>query len=353
MGRREQFTVGELTLTGNTQYVGAESITILQKDSAGMILLATGLTVPTDATAGYAKGCLFIDTNVVTGSTGLYENVGVTTSCNFDAIGVPTVGELSLAVGSMLVGAGAGVATAIDAKTNTAILIGNGTTVTAQTLDTDVTMSNTGAVTIAADAITTGKILNGAVTAPKLAAGVFTNTFGTRFVNPALAVTDRYFASANMSAAAYAVANPSSGDSLCRNVVATITQVGGANDTVGNLVIDGTNYSDVVIQETLALVQNGTATGVKAFKTVTGLRSATWVRDAGAGSEDTIVIGFGNKLGLSFIKNDAAAFLAAGLGTGLLMAPTVAVGAAIENMTVDLSGGTYDGAKDGFCLFNA
>ena len=171
MGRREQFTVGELTLTGNTQKVGTISINILQKDAAGMILMATGLTVPTDATAGYAKGCLFIDTNVVTGSTGLYENVGTTTSCNFDALGVPTVGELAVAEGSMLVGNASGVATPISAKTNTAILIGNGTTVTAQTLGTDVTMTNAGAVTIANNAVTTAKILDGAVTGAKWSAG--------------------------------------------------------------------------------------------------------------------------------------------------------------------------------------
>ena len=170
MGRREQFSVGELTLTGNTQNVGSQTITILQKDASGKILFCTGTTVPTDATAGYAKGCIFIDTDVTTGSTGLYENIGTTASCNFDALGVPTVGELVLATGSMLVGA-AGVAAAIDAKADGAILIGNGTTVAAQTLDTDVTMTNTGTVTIANNAITTAKILDGAVTGAKWAAG--------------------------------------------------------------------------------------------------------------------------------------------------------------------------------------
>jgi len=170
MGRREQFTVGELTLTGNTQKVGTITVNILQKDAAGKILMATGTTVPTDATAGYAKGCIFIDTDVTTGSTGLYENVGTTTSCNFDALGVPTVGELALTTGSGLIGV-AGVAAAIDLKTNTGILIGNGTTAAVQTLGTDVTMTNTGAVTIANGAITTAKILDGNVTAAKWSAG--------------------------------------------------------------------------------------------------------------------------------------------------------------------------------------
>ena len=170
MGRREQFTIGELTLAGNRYKIGAETVNVLQKDASGKILLATGTTVPTDATAGYAKGCLFIDTDVTTGLSGIYENVGTTASCNFDALGVPTVGELALATGSVIVGA-AGVGAALDLKADGAILIGNGTTIAAQTLDTDVTMTNTGAVTIAPNAITTGKILDGAVTGAKFAAG--------------------------------------------------------------------------------------------------------------------------------------------------------------------------------------
>ena len=55
-------------------------------DDGGYIMYSTGLEVPTDATAGYAKGALHIDTNVATGTTGLYVNVGTTASCNFDAV---------------------------------------------------------------------------------------------------------------------------------------------------------------------------------------------------------------------------------------------------------------------------
>lgn len=65
-------------------------ITVYLRDKSDKIMLASGTDVPTDTTAGYAKGCIFIDTNVVTGSTGIYENVGTTSSCNFDAIGANT-----------------------------------------------------------------------------------------------------------------------------------------------------------------------------------------------------------------------------------------------------------------------
>ena len=56
------------------------------KDSSGKILMATGTDVPADTTTGYAKGCLFIDTDVATGTTGLNCNKGTSTSCVFTAV---------------------------------------------------------------------------------------------------------------------------------------------------------------------------------------------------------------------------------------------------------------------------
>ena len=65
---------------------GAETIKVVLSDGNGDILIAYGDTVPTDATSGYAKGCLFIDTDVATGTTGLYCNKGTSTSCQFTAV---------------------------------------------------------------------------------------------------------------------------------------------------------------------------------------------------------------------------------------------------------------------------
>jgi hypothetical protein len=61
-------------------------IKVLIRDGTGDILYATGTDVPVDTTSGYAKGCLFIDTNVATGTTGLYCNKGTNTSCVFTAV---------------------------------------------------------------------------------------------------------------------------------------------------------------------------------------------------------------------------------------------------------------------------
>lgn len=60
-------------------------VTIL-KDDLGDKLFVTGITVPANATTGYAKSCLFIDTDVATGTGSLYLNKGTKTSCVFTLV---------------------------------------------------------------------------------------------------------------------------------------------------------------------------------------------------------------------------------------------------------------------------
>lgn len=78
MARREQFTVGELHMIG----VSVGAVTVLARDASNNILMckcATG-SIPS-AVAGYAKGCLLVDT-----TTGiLYSNLGTTSSTSFIA----------------------------------------------------------------------------------------------------------------------------------------------------------------------------------------------------------------------------------------------------------------------------
>ena len=130
------------TLAGTTG-----QILVLMRDKSNDVLIATGTDVPTGATSGYAKGCLFIDRNVATGATGLYENIGTNTSCNFNAIGAVAAGEITLATGSILLGT-AGVAAALDGKGDAKILVGNGTTMTSVSLSGDATITNAGVVTV-------------------------------------------------------------------------------------------------------------------------------------------------------------------------------------------------------------
>jgi len=62
-------------------------------------------------------------------------------------------GGITLAQGNVLVGNASGVAAALDASTDTQVLVGNGTTITSVAMSGDATMANTGAVTIAAGAV--------------------------------------------------------------------------------------------------------------------------------------------------------------------------------------------------------
>ena len=58
--------------------------TIVEKPGVG-ILFASGTTVPTDATTGFAPGCIFIDTDAAANST-VYINEGTATSCAFKVL---------------------------------------------------------------------------------------------------------------------------------------------------------------------------------------------------------------------------------------------------------------------------
>lgn len=63
------------------------------------IMMAAGITKPTDGTIGYANGCIFIDQDASAGAT-LFINEGTITSCDFNSIlGVVTEAELALLSG--------------------------------------------------------------------------------------------------------------------------------------------------------------------------------------------------------------------------------------------------------------
>jgi len=80
----KRLKVPSLGLTGKTQTVGDTEVEVLLKDSSDKVLLCRGTSVPTGA--GYAKGCIFLKTDVTTGSSGIYDNQGTTTSASFQVV---------------------------------------------------------------------------------------------------------------------------------------------------------------------------------------------------------------------------------------------------------------------------
>jgi hypothetical protein len=78
-----------LGIAGELIKIGTPTVTVLQTDASGMVTRAQGATVPTDADAGYALGCQFIDTDGAAGAQ-LYINEGSATSCDFNLVPMPT-----------------------------------------------------------------------------------------------------------------------------------------------------------------------------------------------------------------------------------------------------------------------
>lgn len=92
------------------------------------------------------------------------------------ATAMTILGALSktLAQGNIFVGSAGSVATAVNAKTNTYMLIGDGTTLNSVQITGDIAVTNAGVVSIGALKITAGMIKTDAVTSDKIIAGAVT-----------------------------------------------------------------------------------------------------------------------------------------------------------------------------------
>lgn len=143
---------------GRGKVVG--TVTVLIYDPDGNRILSRGTAVP-NAVAGYAKGALFLKTDAGNGVQALYENIGTTTSCTFSLVGSIVPAEIAMAEGNILVGNNVNVGVILSAKTNGAVLIGNGTTLVSSVMGGDATIAAaTGALTIANDAVDNNKLAN-------------------------------------------------------------------------------------------------------------------------------------------------------------------------------------------------
>lgn len=111
----------------------------------------------------------------------------------------------------------------------------------------------------------------------------YTNTAATT-----AAVANRFVTLANMKVGGYTVANASpvwSGGCL---VTVTHATVAAGTDTLGTILITGTDLTGAAISETITPLADTVATGTKIFRTVTAVTGAGWVI---AGGNDTITVG--------------------------------------------------------------
>lgn len=109
----------------------------------------------------------------------------------------------------------------------------------------------------------------------------------------------------------------------------------------GNVVVRGTNYTDEVITETLAL--NGTTEvhGDKAFKTITQVDLPI---ETNVGT-DTVSVGFANKLGLPYKLTLDTVLCVYRDGSRETIAPTVAVSATNVEYNTVLLDSALNGTK--------
>jgi len=160
-------------LSGSKIVINSITIQVLEYNLDGDVLLCTGTTAPTADSSGYAKGCLFIKTDAADGTKGLYENIGIKTASDFNLIGDIAASEIGLAEGSVLVGNSSTVAAALAAETDRQILIGNGTTVVSVAVSGAISISNAGAVAIT---LAEGNVLVGNVSGAGVALVAKTDT---------------------------------------------------------------------------------------------------------------------------------------------------------------------------------
>lgn len=117
------------------------------------------------------------------------------------------------------------------------------------------------------------------------------NIVETDLGSPVVDDIDRIVVSANMKVGAYTIAAQ---PDVPRNITVTHTAVGAA-DTLGTIVVVGTDRDGVALTETITPLSGTIASGAKAFKTITSVTGVGWVIGEG---NDTIKVGVGGLIGL-------------------------------------------------------
>jgi hypothetical protein len=138
---------------------------------------------------------------------------------------------------------------------------------------------------------------------------------GVCYAPGALAASDddRFVVSVAMKVGAYTLAATTMPEAtVARKLLITVTRVD-ADDTMGTLEIVGTDMAGQALSETIAPVANGVVRTVNAFKTVTAITGADWVRNGAGGTEDTIKIGTSDAIGLPDMLADTAQVVACSL----------------------------------------
>lgn len=152
--------------------------------------------------------------------------------------------------------------------------------------------------------------------------------------SPAAEDDNAYVVSVVMAVKTYTLATAAP-DVGARNVTLKRTVNGGA-DTPGTITVTGVDLAGAAISEVLIPgANNVTVVGTRAFAGITSIVGAGWVI---ADAADTIIVGFGDLIGLPDHLTDTAQVVAASLNNARQATyPTVTVSATVLSLnTVDL-----------------
>lgn len=161
---------------------------------------------------------------------------------------------------------------------------------------------------------------------------------------PAVSDNDKIVGSTNMINGEYTLTASHDPD-VPRNILVTAT-AGATADTMGTITVYGTDIADRPISEVIVPATTGAVAGKLAFKTVEKVVGEGWAKDEDEKTNDTIKIGYGNKIGLPVVIDAAADVMLGVLGTTVAAAiGGVSTPASLAGSTADMSASTYDGTK--------
>lgn len=167
---------------------------------------------------------------------------------------------------------------------------------------------------------------------------------GVRFDvgSPVALSANGYVKSVGMGNKTYTLTATEPGDGTARNVTLARTAVDAA-DTPGKITVTGLDIGGNVITEDITPGATGvTVAGTKAFAKITSIVGSGWTTGGGA---DTIVVGWGNLLGLPDKLSDPAQVVAASFnGAREAVHPTVVVNATELALNTVLLATALDGS---------
>lgn len=111
---------------GKTTTINSQSFVVTGRDATG-VTRCSGAAVPTDAGSGFAIGCEFILTTANGIGTTRYMNEGSASSCDFNPVATPEVGDISsVTAGNGLTGGGASGAVSLAVGAGRGIVVRSG-----------------------------------------------------------------------------------------------------------------------------------------------------------------------------------------------------------------------------------